>query len=175
MFALRRRAIGVSVALAAAATLTATLLISTALAQDPDPSITSITVTDITMTTATVTVNLANDDADGTTVYLKFGPVNTYITSPKPPAYNVGNESGQDRWLYIYDDADPLQTTSTSGAATFSLPRFSLARQQAGAWRPTSVGVLRSQRASVAGQFVRLGHRNGNLHDAPTEGCWQLG
>ena len=42
MFALKRRAIGVSVALVAAASLTATLLISTALAQDPPPSITSI-------------------------------------------------------------------------------------------------------------------------------------
>ena len=73
MFALRRRAIGVSVALVAAASLTATLLISTALAQDPpDPSITSITVSDITMTTAKVTVNLADAD-DGTTVYLKYG------------------------------------------------------------------------------------------------------
>ena len=61
MFALRRRAIGVSVALVAAASLTATLLISTALAQDPpDPSITSITVSDITMKAAKVTVNLAD-------------------------------------------------------------------------------------------------------------------
>ncbi len=130
MFALRRRAIGVSVALAAAAALTATLLISTALAQDPDPSITSITVTDITMTTATVTVNLANDDADGTTVYLKYGPVNTYITSPKPPAYNVGNPERVNptygRWVYAYEDADPLESTSLSAAATFSLPDSAL-------------------------------------------------
>ena len=130
MFALRRRAIGVSVALVAAASLTATLLISTALAQDPpDPSITSITVSDITMTTATVTVNLADAD-DGTTVYLKYGPVNKYSTNPNPPAYNVGNperlniEDG--RWVYTYDDADPLESTAQSGAATFSLPDSAL-------------------------------------------------
>ncbi len=123
MFALRRRAIGVSAALVAAASLTASLLISTAQAQTP--SITSIVVSDITMTTATVTVNLA-DANDGTYVYLKYGPVNTYNTNPEPPAYNVGNEAGQNRWLYVYDDADPLQATTTSGAATFDLPDSAL-------------------------------------------------
>ena len=125
MFALKRRAIGVSVALVAAASLTASLLISTALAQDPPPSITSITVSEITMTTATVTVNLANAD-DGTTVYLKFGPVNKYSTNPKPPAYNVGNEAGQDRWLYAYGEAPPLQGDSASNTATFNLPASEL-------------------------------------------------
>ena len=135
MFALRRRAIGVSVTLVAAASLTATLLISTALAQDPpDPSITSITVSDITMTTATVTVNLADAD-DGTTVYLKYGPVNDYSTNPNPPAYNVGNPVRVDperdgRWVYAYDDADPLESTAQSGAATFSLPDSALDASQ---------------------------------------------
>ncbi|MDE2802365.1 MAG: hypothetical protein OXK21_05755, partial [Chloroflexota bacterium] len=121
MFALKRRAIGVSAALIAVASLTASLLISTAQAQTPDPSITSIVVSDITMTTATVTVNVA-DANDGAYVYLKYGPVNTYGTSPKAPAYNVGNEAGQGRWLYTYDDAAPLEATTASGAATFTLP-----------------------------------------------------
>ena len=127
MFALRRRAIGVSVALVAAASLTASLLISTALAQDPpDPSITSITVSDITMTSATVTVNLADAD-DGTTVYLKYDSATIRLpTNPKAPAYNVGNEAGQDWWLYAYEDADPLRSESSNGAATFNLPDSAL-------------------------------------------------
>ena len=126
MFALRRRAIGVSVALVAAATLTASLLISTALAQDPpDPSIVSITVSDIAMTSATVTVNLA-DALDETTVYLKYGPVNEYSTNPRPPAYNVGSEARDVRWLHAYEDADPLQSTSLNGAVTFNLPDSAL-------------------------------------------------
>ena len=115
-----------SVALVAAASLTASLLISTALAQDPpDPSITSIMVSEITMTTAKVTVNLA-DATDGTTVYLKYGPVNKYSTNPKPPAYNVGNRAGEDRWLYAYDDADSLQSDAQGGTATFYLPDSAL-------------------------------------------------
>ena len=131
MFALRRRAIGVSVALVAAASLTATLLISTALAQDPpDPSITSITVSDITMTTAKVTVNLADAD-DGTTVYLKYGSATVRpLTSPRAPAYNVGNPERVDpsagRWVYVYEDADPLRSESSNGAATFNLPDSAL-------------------------------------------------
>ena len=130
MFALRRRAIGVSVALVAAASLTATLLISTALAQDPPPSITSITVSDITMTTARVTVNLAEAD-DGTTVYLKFGSATVRsLTSPRAPAYNVGNPERVDpsagRWVYVYEDADPLRSESSNGAATFNLPDSAL-------------------------------------------------
>ena len=131
MFALRRRAIGVSVALVAAASLTASLLISTALAQDPPPSITSITVTDITMISATVTVNLANDDADGTAVNLKYGSATIRLpTNPKAPAYNVGNPKrdgpADSRWVYAYEDADPLESTSQNGAATFSLPDSAL-------------------------------------------------
>ena len=101
MFALRRRAIGVSVALVAAASLTASLLISTALAQTPpDPSISTIVVSDITVTSATVTVNIADDDADGTTVYLKYGPATPYprATVPRPSAYNVG---GDQAWRNI--------------------------------------------------------------------------
>ena len=134
MFALRRRAIGVSVALVAAASLTATLLISTALAQDPPPSITSITVSDITMKAAKVTVNLA-DAADGTTVYLKFGSATVRsLTSPRAPAYNVGNPERLDpadgRWVYVYEDADPLESTAQSGAATFSLPDSALPREK---------------------------------------------
>ena len=125
MFALKRRAIGVSVALVAAASLTASLLLSTALAQDPPPSITSITVSDITMTTATVTVNVADAD-DGTTVYLKYGPVNKYSTNPKPPAYNVGSEEDEDWWLNAYADADPLESDTQGGAATFNLPASAL-------------------------------------------------
>ena len=121
MFALKRRAIGVSVALVAAASLTASLLISTALAQDPPPSITSITVSEITMTTATVTVNLADAD-DGTTVYLKYGPVNDYSTNPKPPAYNVYGEDSKNPFLLVDEKAPPLQATSLNGAATFDLP-----------------------------------------------------
>ena len=122
MFALKRRAIGVSVALVAAASLTATLLISTALAQDPpDPSITSIEVSYITMTSATVIVNLP-DATDGTTVYLKYGPVNDYNTNPKPPAYNVYGEDSKNPFLLVDDDAPPLQATSANGAATFYLP-----------------------------------------------------
>ena len=126
MFALRRRAIGVSVALVAAASLTATLLISTALAQDPPPSITSITVSDITMKAAKVTVNLADAD-DGTAVYLKYDSATIRLpTNPKAPAYNVGNEAGQDWWLYAYEDADPLRSESSNGAATFNLPDSAL-------------------------------------------------
>ena len=127
MYALRRRAIGVSVALVAAASLTATLLISTALAQDPpDPSITSITVSDITMTTAKVTVNLADAD-DGTAVYLKYDSATIRLpTNPKAPAYNVGNTKDDDWWLYAYEDADPLRSESSNGAATFNLPDSAL-------------------------------------------------
>ena len=130
MFALRRRAIGVSVALVAAASLTASLLISTALAQTPDPSISSITVSAITMTTATVTVNLAEAD-DGTTVYLKYDSATIRLpTNPKAPAYNVGNPKrdgpADSRWVYAYEDADPLESTSQNGAATFSLPDSAL-------------------------------------------------
>ena len=112
MFALKRRAIGVSVTMVAAASLTATFLISTALAQDPpDPSITSIEVSYITMTSATVILNLP-DATDGTTVYLKYGPVNDYNTNPKPPAYNVYGEDSKNPFLLVDDDAPPLQATS---------------------------------------------------------------
>ena len=122
MFALRRRAIGVSVALVAAASLTASLLISTALAQTPDPSISSITVSAITMTTATVTVNLA-DAADGTTVYLKFGSATVRpTTSPRAPAYNVYGTDPHHPFLLVDENAPPLQATSDNGAATFDLP-----------------------------------------------------
>ena len=127
MFALKRRAIGVSVALVAAASLTASLLLSTALAQDPpDPSIASITVSDTTMDAATVTVNLADDDADGTTVYLKYGPTRKYNTNPKPPAYNVYGDDSQDPFLHVDEKAPPLQATSLNGAATFALPASAL-------------------------------------------------
>ena len=124
MFALKRRAIGVSVALVAAASLTASLLLSTALAQNPpDPSITSITVSDITMTTATVTVNLADDDADGTTVYLKFGSATLRpTTNPRAPAYNVYGTDPHHPFLLVDENAPPLQATSDNGAATFDLP-----------------------------------------------------
>ena len=122
MFALRRRAIGVSVALVAAASLTASLLISTALAQTPDPSISSITVSAITMTTATVTVNLADAD-DGTTVYLKFGSATVRpTTSPRAPAYNVYGTDPHHPFLLVDENAPPLQATSDNGAATFDLP-----------------------------------------------------
>ena len=128
MFALRRRAIGVSVALVAAASLTATLLISTALAQDPpDPSITSITVSDITMTTAKVTVNLADAD-DGTAVYLKYDSATIRLpTNPKAPAYNVYGKKGEygepdQPFLYVDEDARPMESTSLNGSATFDLP-----------------------------------------------------
>ena len=109
MFALRRRAIGVSVALVAAASLTASLLISTALAQAPDPSITSVVVSDIAANSATVTVNVADYDADGTTVYLKYSPETVYprATVPRPSAYNVGGE----RHGEIFPDAPPLSAT----------------------------------------------------------------
>ena len=73
------------------------------------------------MTTATVTVNLA-DATDGTTVYLKYGPVNKYNTNPKPPAYNVYGEDSKNPFLFVDDDAPPLQATSLNGAATFDLP-----------------------------------------------------
>ena len=54
------------------------------------------------MTTATVTVNLADAD-DGTTVYLKYGPVNEYSTNPKPPAYNVyGKKRGEEQVKTIH-------------------------------------------------------------------------
>ena len=124
MFALRRRAIGVSVALVAAASLTASLLISTALAQTPDPSITSVVVSDIAANSATVTVNLADDDADGTTVYLKYGPETPYprTTIPRPSAYNVGGE----RHGEIFPDAPPLSATSDTGVAVFELPDSAL-------------------------------------------------
>ena len=124
MFALRRRAIGVSVALVAAASLTASLLISTALAQSPpDPSISSIVVSDITMTTASVAVNLA-DAFDGTTVYLKYSPETPYsrATVPRPSAYNVGGE----RHGEIFPDAPPLSATSVTGVAVFELPASAL-------------------------------------------------
>ena len=124
MFALKRRAIGVSVALVAAASLTASLLISTALAQNPpDPSIVSITVSDITMDAATVTVNLADDDADGTTVYLKFGSATLRpTTSPNAPAYNVYGTDPHHPFLLVDENAPPLQANSDNGAATFDLP-----------------------------------------------------
>ena len=128
MFALKRRAIGVSVALVAAASLTASLLLSTALAENhPDPSITSITGSDITMTSATVTVNVADDDADGTTVYLKYGPTRKYNTNPKPPAYNVYGKKGENGehdqpFLYVDENAPPMESTFLDGAATFKLP-----------------------------------------------------
>ena len=120
MFALRRRAIGVAVALVAAASLTASLLISTALAQAPDPSITSVVVSDIAANSATVTVNVADYDADGTTVYLKYSPETVYprATVPRPSAYNVGGE----RHGTVYEDALPLSALSDSGVAVFVLP-----------------------------------------------------
>ena len=122
MFALKRRAIGVSVAMVAAASLTASLLLSTALAQTPDPSISSITVSAITMTTATVTVNLADAD-DGTTVYLKFGSATVRpTTSPRAPAYNVYGTDPHHPFLLVDENAPPLQATSDNGAATFDLP-----------------------------------------------------
>ena len=125
MFALRRRAIGVSAALIAAASLTASLLISTALAQSPpDPSISSIVVTNIAANSATVTVNVADDDADGTTVYLKYSPETPYprATIPRPSAYNVGGE----RHGEIFPDAPPLSATSDAGVAVFALPASAL-------------------------------------------------
>ena len=127
MFALRRRAIGVSAALIAAASLTASLLISTALAQSPpDPSISSIVVSDIAVNSATVTVNLADDDTDGTTVYLKDSPETPYprATVPRPSAYNVGGE----RHGEIFPDAPPLAATSVIGVAVFDLPASAVAR-----------------------------------------------
>ena len=125
MFALRRRAIGVSVALVAAASLTASLLISTALAQaPPDPSITSVVVSDIAANSATVTVNLADDATDGTTVYLKYSPETPYprATVPRPSAYNVGGE----RHGEIFPDAPPLSAPSDTGVAVFELPASAL-------------------------------------------------
>ena len=128
MFALKRRAIGVSVALVAAAALTASFLISTALAQNPppDPTISSIVVSDITMTSATVTVNLAAAD-DGTAVYLKFGPLNTHRpTNPKPAAYNLYGHVAENGMIHkasrVDEDAPPLDEDSLSGAAVFNLP-----------------------------------------------------
>ena len=129
MFALRRRAIGVSVALVAAASLTATLLISTALAQTPpDPSITSVVVSDIAANSATVTVNLADDDTDGTTVYLKYSPETPYprATVPRPSAYNVGG----DRHGEIFPDAPPLSAMSDTGVAVFELPDSALTQPE---------------------------------------------
>ena len=124
MFALRRRAIGVSVALVAAASLTASLLIPTALAQNPpDPSITSVVVSNIAANSATVTVNLA-DATDGTTVYLKYSPETLYprATVPRPSAYNVGGE----RHGEIFPDAPPLSEPSDTGVAVFELPASAL-------------------------------------------------
>ena len=137
MFALRRRAIGVSAALIAAASLTASLLISTALAQSPpDPSISSIVVSDITANSATVTVNVADDDADGTTVYLKYSPETPYprATIPRPSAYNVGGE----RHGEIFPDAPPLSATSDAGVAVFALPASALSVTNL----PDGVGTL---------------------------------
>ena len=125
-----RRAIGVSVALVAVASLTGDRCPHIdRTGPRPRPSITSITVSDITMTTATVTVNLADAD-DGTTVYLKYGSATVRPPIPRAPAYNVGNPERVDpsagRWVYVYEDADPLRSESSNGAATFNLPDSAL-------------------------------------------------
>ena len=87
MTALTRRVVGVSAAMVAVVLLASLSLTAIAQAQTT-PTITSITVSDITMTSATVTVNLADAD-DGTTVYLKYGPLNAHPpTNPRPAAYN---------------------------------------------------------------------------------------
>ena len=124
MTALTRRVVGVSAALVAVVLLASLSFTAVAQAQTP-PSISSITVSDITMTSATVTVNLA-DALDETTVYLKYGPVNEYSTNPRPPAYNVGSETDNVRWVNAYDDADPLEGDSLNGAVTFNLPDSAL-------------------------------------------------
>ena len=125
MSALTRRVVGVSAALVAVVLLASLSLTAVAQAQTP-PSITSITVSDITMTSATVTVNLADAD-DGTAVYLKYDSATIRLpTNPKAPAYNVGNGEDDDWWLIAYEDADPLESTSQNGAATFSLPDSAL-------------------------------------------------
>ena len=103
MFALRRRAIGVSVALVAAASLTASLLISTALAQNPDPSITSVVVSDIAANSATVTVNLP--------ITTLTGPRSTSSTVPK-------------RHTLVLQSPDPPPTTLAGiGMAKYFLTR----------------------------------------------------
>ena len=164
MFALRRRAIGVSVALVAAASLTATLLISTALAQDsPDPSITSITVSDITMTSATVTVNLADAD-DGTTVYLKYGPVNEYSTTPRPPAYNIDVKLHPPTGIFE-NEPPPWSGDSAGGSVTFAIPKSG----QSGLWASYEVNV----EASLDGTFSSVVVAETFMTLPPTaEGGW---
>ena len=125
MTALTRRVVGVSAAMAAVVLLASLSLTAIAQAQTT-PTITSITVSDITMTTATVTVNLANAD-DGTTVYLKFGPLNEYPSlNPMPPAYNVYGMNEEHPFLLVLEDAPPLQRTVLNNAAAFNLPDSAL-------------------------------------------------
>lgn len=120
MNALKWRVVGVALALATVAVLASPFLTSPARAQTT-PSITSITVSDTTIVAANITVNLADAD-DGTMVYLKYGPVNSYNTNPKPPAYNVYGDDPKDPFLLVNENAPPLEATSLSGAATFDLP-----------------------------------------------------
>ena len=135
MTALTRRVVGVSAAMVAVILLASFSLTALAQAQSPPPSITSITVSDVTMTSATVILNLA-DAPDETTVYLKYGPLNHYSTSPRPPAYNI--DHNQNRPSGLLDPPDginssptpPLEEDSVSGAATFDVPKVG----QSGLW-----------------------------------------
>ena len=134
MSALTRRVVGVSAAMAAVILLATLTLTAIAQAQTT-PTITSVTVSDITMTSATVTVNLADAD-DGTTVYLKYGPLNHYSTRPRPPAYNIDlNQNAPSGLLDPPDGINPrptppLEEDSVSGAATFDIPKVG----QSGLW-----------------------------------------
>ena len=125
MSALTRRVVGVSAAMVAVVLLASLSLTAIAQAQTT-PTITSVTVSDITMTSATVTVNLADAD-DGTTVYLKYGPVNAHPpTNPRPAAYNLYGNIAADGMIHkasrVDEDAPPLDEDSLSGAAVFNLP-----------------------------------------------------
>ena len=146
MTALTRRVVGVSAAMVAVILLASLFLTAIAQAQTT-PTITSITASDITMTSATVTVNLP-DANDGTTVYLKYGPVNDYpSTNPKPPAFNVYGEAygvkGEEHRFVILDEtAAPLQETSLSSAATFKLPASALPEADLPRWCPGLVVLL---------------------------------
>ena len=145
MTALTRRVVGVSAAMAAVVLLASLSLTAIAQAQTT-PTITSITVSDIAMTTATVTVNLADAD-DGTTVYLKFGPLNEYPSlNPMPPAYNVYGMNKEHPFLLVLEDAPPLQRTVLNNAAAFNLPDSALDPGDVLArWYPGPVVLIRCQ------------------------------
>ena len=162
MFALRRRVVGVSAAMVAVVLLASLSLTAIAQAQTP-PTITSIIVSDITMTTATVTVNLADAD-DGTTVYLKYGPVNEYSTTPRPPAYNIDVKLHPPTGIFE-NEPPPWSGDSAGGSVTFAIPKSG----QSGLWASYEVNV----EASLDGTFSTVVVAETFMTLPPTaEGGW---